>query len=174
MNRKPHIIVSENEESNIIAEGRFESLGTGTTVTYLQAPRTQALDLENSQMQLLKTTIGRFDHWWQPHPGNKGVLELTNESEETVARFIYAAGASETRRSSSVTSMKKGFVQEDLGELSVVEELSGGNTGLEEILCSAVVVVERARRRAANIRKVGGGFKAGTGFASSGVPGGFL
>lgn len=174
MNRKPHVIISKSEETNIIAEGRYENLGTGSTVTYLQAPRTQTLNLENSQMQLLKTSIGRFVHWWQPHPGNRNVLELTNETEDIVARFIFAAPSSQMRRSSSVSSMKKAFLEEDLGELSVVKELSAGDTGLEEILCSAVVVIERAKRRTANISKIGSGFKSGTGYASPGVPGGFL
>jgi len=173
MNRKPHVIISKSEESNIIAEGRFENLGTGTTVTYLRTPRTQIIDLENSQMQLLKTTIGGLDHWWQPHPGNKLVLELTNETEEIVARFIYAAPASQMRRSSSVSSMKKASVEEDVGELSVVKALLGGETGLEEMLCSAVVVIDRAKRRAANMSKVGKGFKSGTVLASPIVPGGF-
>lgn len=173
MNRKPHVIISNSDESNIIAKGRFESLGTGTTVTYLPNLRMQSLNLENSQMQLLKTTISGVNHWWQPHPGNRGVLELTNEMEEIVARFIYAAPTFQARSSSSVTSMTKALVEEEMGELSVVEELSGGTTGLEEILCSAVVVIERSKRRAANMSKVGGGSKSGTGFASPVVTGGF-
>ena len=161
MNRKPHVVISGTDETQVIAEGRFDNLGTGTTLSYINPPRAHTLDLENSQMQLLKTTIGGHDHWWQPHPGNRGVLELTNETEEIVARFIYAAPVSV--RIGSVGSTKDASKETDLGELSVIEALYDTDTGLEEILCSALVVIERARRRAANMVKCG---KQGTSWAA--------
>ena len=153
MNRKPHVVISGTDETKVIAEGRFDHLATGTNKSYINPPRTHTLDLENSRMQLLKTTIGGQDHWWQPHPGNRDVLELTNETEEIVARFIYAAPVSV--RTGSVGSTKDASKETDLGELSVIEALYDTDTGLEEILCSALVVIERARRRAANMVKCG-------------------
>jgi hypothetical protein len=163
MNRKPHVVISEIDKTQVIAEGRFDNLGTGTTLTYINPPRILTLDLENSQVQRLKTTIGGQDHWWQPHPGNKGVLELTNETEEIVARFIHAAPVS--AETGSVGSTKDAPTEMDVGELSVIEALSGTDTGLEETLCSAIVVIERARRRAANMAKTD---KQGTGWAAGG------
>jgi len=99
------------------------------------------------------------------------VLELTNETEDIVARFVSAMPASQ--RTGSVAENKKDAVEMDLGELHVVDALAGGDTGLEEILCSAVVVFERAKRRAMNL--CGAGLK---GPASWGIsvspPGGFV
>ena len=53
----------------------------------------------------------------------------------------------------------------EFGELQIVEEFCGGPRGSdgakEEILCSAVAVIERARRRASNIHRAGVGYKQG-------------
>ncbi len=81
------------------------------------------------------------------------MLELTNEMEEIVARFIFAVP--ESRRTGSVAENKKDGVGMDLGELQVVDALAGRDTGRDEILSSAVVVVERARRRAMSISGAG-------------------
>lgn len=95
-----------------------------------------------------------------------------------MARFISAAPVSpstgfQPERRGSTAETKKEHVTTDLGELQVVDSLAGGDTGREEILCSAVVVVERAKRRAMNI--CGAGLK---GPASWGIsmspPGGFV
>ena len=86
--------------------------------------------------------------------------------EEIVARFIYAVPTPQLQRTNSVTSMKKACVDVDVGELSVVEALAGGDQGLEEILCSAIVVIERAKRRAANMTaKIGSGLETSTGLS---------
>lgn len=180
MNRKPHVIISSLGQSKPIAEGRFDIHGTGTSISYFQPPSTQLIDLLNSQAQLLRTTVHGSDHWWQPHPGNKAVLELTNETEEIVARFMYAAPVSQRTgswptRVDSVSEAKKDAVEMDLGELHVVDGLAGGDSGRDEIVCSAVVVIERAKRRAANMMKSGPGLKgpASWGMGAS-PPGGFL
>ena len=124
-------------------------------------------------MQLLKTTIDGHSHWWQPHPGNKGVVELTNDTEEIVARFLYSSP--ELARTGSAGSIKDASSKEtDVGELSVVEALSGAEMGLEEILCSAIVVIERFKRRAANLIKNGAAFKQGAGWGMSVASGGSM
>lgn len=149
MNRRPHIVISASNSCYPIAEGRFDTNGTGTSIAHSDPLHTQRLELENSQTQLLRTTIHGSDHWWQPHLGNNNVLELTNETEEIVARYISAAPVK--RRTGSVAETRKTAVEMDLGELHVVDALTGADKGREEILCSAVVVIERARRRAMNM-----------------------
>jgi len=141
-----------------VAEARYDIGGTGTTIDYTTPPSTQTLDLESSQTQCLFVRIAGLDHWWKPHPGNRSVLELTNEAEDVVARFIYAEPVAlmtgpGTGRKKSVSA------QEDVGEMEIVEALVG--EGREEILCSGVVVIERAKRRAANIGRQGVGYKQG-------------
>lgn len=171
MNRKPHVIISAGNSCHPIAEGRFDTNGTGTSIAHFDPLHTQRLELENSQVQLLRTMIDGHDHWWRPHPGNKSVLELTDETEEIVARFISAEPVAETP--GSLAEKRKNAVEMDLGELHVVEAMAGADIGREELLCSALVVIERARRRAMNM--CGGGLKDphSCGLSAS-TPGGFL
>lgn len=180
MNRKPHVIIttSECDESlnRPLAEGRFDIHGTGTTISYSHMPNMrmmQRLELEDSLTQRLRTTILGHEHWWMPNPGNKGVLELTNEMDEIVARFVRAVPVSQVtgsgRRGSSVRRKED---REELGDLHIVDALAEG--GREEVICSAMVVVERAKRRASHISCTGAG-KTGTAWSSSaGPPGGFV
>ena len=150
MNRKPHIIISGTDTGRRTAEARFDVMGTGTTINYFEpSPTVQHLELKDSRLQLLSTQINGMRHWWEPNPGNKAVLELTNEAEEIVARFTQTIPVFPV----TGTKSKKGLeVEVEIGELQVVEELTGGELGREEVLCSAITVIERAKRRAVNIR----------------------
>ena len=154
MNRKPHVIITTGEcdESlnRPLAEGRFDTHGTGTTISYSHKPymrMIQRLELEDSLTQRLRTTIWGHEHWWMPSPGNKGVLELTNEMDEIVARFVHTVPVSQmTGSGRRGASGKKTGEREELGDLHIVDALAEG--GREEVICSAMVVVERVKRRA--------------------------
>ncbi|CAD6588678.1 MAG: hypothetical protein ASARMPREDX12_003410 [Alectoria sarmentosa] len=180
MNRKPHVIITTGEcdesLSRPLAEGRFDIHGTGTTITYSHMPNMQMiqrLELEDSLSQRLRTTIWGHEHWWMPNPGNKGVLELTNEMDEIVARFVRAAPMSQmTGAGRRGSSGRKKEDREELGELHVVDALAEG--GREEVICSAMVVVERAKRRANNISCTGIGKTAPAWSMNAGPPGGFI
>ena len=95
------------------------------------------------------------------------MLELITEDEEIVARFVASAPAASAMP--SVNKKKKDRVVGkgvEFGELQIVEEYCGGGErgsegAKEEILCSAVAVIERARRRASNIHRAGVGYKQG-------------
>ena len=181
MNRKPHVIITTGEcdESlkRPLAEGRFDIHGTGTTISYSHMPNMQMiqrLELEDSLTQKLRTTIWGHEHWWMPNPGNKGVLELTNDMDEIVARFVHTVPVSQVTgsgRGGSVGKMKKED-KEEMGELHIVDALAEG--GREEVICSAMVVVERAKRRANNISRVGAGKNAAAWSMGAGPPGGFI
>ena len=161
MNRKPHVIITTNDSDESLkrplAEGRFDTHGTGTTITYSHEPNMQMiqrLELEDSASQRLKTTIWGHDHWWMPNPGNRAVLELTNETEEIVARFVHSGPVSQmTGFGTRDSAGKKKMDKEELGDLHVVDALAEG--GRVEVICSAMVVVERAKRRAKNISCTG-------------------
>ena len=180
MNRKPHVIITTGEcdesLSRPLAEGRFDIHGTGTTITYSHPPNMQMiqrLELENSGSQRLRTTIWGHEHWWMPNPGNKGVLELTNEMNEIVARFVHTGPVSQmTGSGRRDSSGKKKMEKEELGDLHIVDALAEG--GREEVICSAMVVVERAKRRANNISCTGLGKTAPAWNMNAGPPGGFL
>ena len=111
-----------------------------------------------------------------PNPGNKGVLELTNEMDEIVARFVHTVPVSQVTgygtRGSGAGKKKEDKLE--LGDLHIVDALAEG--GREEVICSALVVVERAKRRARNITCTGAGKNAPAWSMNSmnGAPGGFL
>ncbi len=179
MNRKPHVIIttSECDESlnRPLAEGRFDIHGTGTTIIYSHMPNMQMiqrLELEDSVSQRLRTTIWGHEHWWMPNPGNKGVLELTNEMGEIVARFVHTGPVSQMTGFGNKGSAGKKVDKEELGDLHVVDALAEG--GREEVICSAMVVVERAKRRANNINCTGTGKTTAAWNMSCGPPGGFI
>lgn len=108
-----------------------------------------------------------------PNPGNKAVLELTNEMNEIVARFVHTVPVSQVTGSGRIgSSGKKKVDKEELGDLHIVDALAEG--GREEIICSAMVVVERAKRRANNISCSGVGKTTPAWSLGSGPPTGII
>ena len=109
------------------------------------------------------------------------MLELTNDTEEIIARFIYNNDAIPSRRNSSIASLSPGpekktkkFTESEVGELSLVTELVGGGVdadgegeGVMEVVCSCVVVVERAKRRSEYMCRAAAG-KGGVSMAAGG------
>ena len=158
MNRKPHVIITANDKKRRIAEGRFDIHGTGMTISY-ENMDTQRLELENSLAQVLRTQIQDYALWWQPYPGNKGVLELSNDMDEIIARFKFAATPGSERTSAwlgrpgSMSEPRKRNSGIEIGELEVVCTPTVEDMGYERVICSAVMVIERAKRRAANMVK---------------------
>ena len=176
MNRKPHVVITSSEDSRLIAEGRFDIHGTGTAISYPHAD-IQRLELEDSLAQVLRTRVHGSEHWWQPHPGNKGVLELSSETDEIAARFIYSLSAlqrtgSWQERAGTVTISKRNKGDQDTGELQIIGNPEFDESVYERILCSAILVIERAKRRAANMAKTNQGPPCG-GMAIS-QSGGFI
>ena len=155
----------------------------------------QRLELESSTLQSLATTIDGRRHYWAPHPGNKNVLELTNEADDILARFVHshaaATGLGGGRNNSVVShssmgvgmdsitrvatgssvgtiregsgtgecgrnagrrgSSKDAWTSYEIGTLELVPSLIPTEQAREEVLVSAVVIVERAKRRSANL-----------------------
>ena len=145
MNRKPHVRILRDPKDKVsMSEGRFDIHGTGTTITYADPPSAQRLELMDSRMQILKTTICGMDRWWQPFPGNKDVIELSNDVDDTIARFLSTA-----EPSTLSNIIKKKPPEIEVGKLHVVDAFVSSEEERIEILCSAIVVVERQRRRAA-------------------------
>ena len=101
------------------------------------------------------------------------MLELTNDMDEIVARFVHTMPVSQmTGSGRSGSRGKKKDDKEELGDLHIVDSLAEG--GREEIICSAMVVVERAKRRANNINSIGVGKTAPAWGMSAGASGGFM
>ena len=150
MNRHPHMIITNHEGGlNLhLAEVRFEIYGYGTTIAYKEAGISQSLFLEHRRKHQYKVSIDGIDHRWQPLGPSQEVLELTKDAGKKVALFVYAEEVPQ-RRASAPASLEH-FEAEDVGEIHIMDEFEGGQLTLEQILCTAVVVVERAKRRATN------------------------
>lgn len=75
-------------------------------------------------------------------------MELTKFDGKRVALFVRAEEVAQRRASAPATS--KHFEPETVGEIHIMDEFAGGSMELDQVLCTAVVVVERVKRRATN------------------------
>lgn len=150
MNRHPHMVITKHESglNTHLAEVRFEIYGYGTTIEYKDAGIVQTLDLSGNHEQRYHFSLGAKPHWWQPLGPSKAVMELINDDGKRVALFVRAEEVTQRRASAPATSQH--FETEALGEIHIMDEFAGGPMELDQVLCTAVVVVERARRRATN------------------------
>ena len=150
MNRHPHMVITKHERglNTRLAEVRFEIYGYGTTVDYKDAGIVQALDLSDNHEQRYHFSLGGQSHWWQPLGPSKAVMELTKDDGKRVALFVHAEEVAQRRASAPATS--KHFEAENVGEVHIMDEFAGGPVELDQILCTAVAVVERVKRRATN------------------------
>ena len=150
MNRHPHMVITKHESglNTRLAEVRFEIYGYGTTIEYKDAGIVQTLDLSDNHEQRYHTSLGGKSHWWQPLGPSKAVMELTKDDGKRVALFVRAEEVAQRRASAPATS--KQFEAENVGEIHIMDEFAGGPMELDQVLCTAVVVVERVSRRATN------------------------
>ena len=154
MNRKPDMTVTcvDGGLEHRVAEARFDTLTTRTYITYPEAGKTQDLELESGMTQKYMLIVNGTLCHWQPGP-MKRVIELMTVDETLLASFAFAQ---EPKYTGYAPPTKQGHA----GTLHVsekLEKLVGGQTALEQVLCSAVVMVERKKRRAAKMGGMEGG-----------------
>lgn len=166
MNRKPHMTITrQNGGSKYdLAEVRFEINGSGTNILYIDSGITQPLSLYSSLDQRYECPIQGELHWWQPLGPSRSVLESTNSRKKRIALFVYSTEVALT--TGFGTGKKKLGVNEDIGKLHILEDIEGGAMATEQVLCTALTVIERAKRRAANVGRQGSAYKQG---ASCGI-----
>ncbi len=169
MNRKPHMVISrlENGIGSEFAEVRFELHGSGTSVLYKDGRAAQKLVLESSLDQRYACLVQGREYWWQSLGPSRMVLELVDGAGERVALFVYAGeGAASTEMGEKSAGKKKKKGGEEVGELHMLEEMEGGERATEEVICGALAVVERAKRRKGNVWTQGSNYRQG---ASCGI-----
>lgn len=159
MNRKPHMIITKNKDGIQIglAEVRFDAYSAGTTILYKETGCTQHLSLESSLYQSIECPIQGQTHCWQPLGPSRTVLELIDNDGKRIALYNYTNDVGLT----AIMGVGKNSPSKDIGELHILEDIEGGPRATEEVLCSALTVVERARRRASNVKNVGSNSKQG-------------
>jgi hypothetical protein len=154
VHRRHHLVITKHEGGlNIhLAEVRFESHGYGTIIAFKAAGVSQSLALKYHHGHQYNVSIDGTDYWWQPLGPSHAVLELTKGAGKKVALFVYAEEVAQ-RRASAPASLEH-FQTEDVGEIHVLEELEGGQMMLEQVLCTAIVVVAREKLWASNRRLI--------------------
>ena len=153
MNRKPDMNITRIDEGKErrVADARFDRLSARTNISYPDLAVTQELELESGMTQKYTLSVNDSICHWQPGP-SKRIFELMTDDELLLASFTYAQ---EPNYTGHAPPTKQG----EVGILHVsekLEKLVGGQIALEQVLCSAVVMVERRKRRAANMGSVGG------------------
>jgi len=149
MNRKPDMLMLRSSDTDApptcTAEVRFDRISSRTLISYPLSQISQEMDVESSLTQKLLVTIDGEHCTWQPADGqSKRCVELRSTEEGLMACFTYA---NEPNRYGYAKEDASG----DVGVLQVSERLRGGEGALEQVLCSAAVLVERTKRRAQNL-----------------------
>ena len=143
---QPRMLVTETLRGLHVAEIKFQVHGYDATMIYKTASNGRKVALQNTQEQEFETLINGKPHRWHPLGPSKSVLELTQEQNKRVALFVYAEGVAQ--RTASTPGDHERFQEQKIGEIHVIEDLSHEPIALQQILFSAVVVIEQARRRA--------------------------
>ena len=147
LGHKPDLAISRehNKISQKVAEGNFEKHSAVTKIKYHESKKVEELRPENNQTQRIIGTIdGVAWGWWQPSQVNNLLVEIVAPSNELIARFVYS-----NDHNFSDKIIKFGTV---LGELQVSEQYASGQTVLDRVVCTAVTLVEREKRRQHKLR----------------------
>ena len=155
MSRKPDMIVTRVDEGQEIrvADARFDRLTASTSITYTDGGKEQVLELESGMTQKYTLVIDDMICHWQPGP-TKRIMELITLDDLLLASFAYA-------QEPNYTGYAPPTKQGEAGVLHVSEKLVDGQIALEQVLCSAVVMVERKKRRAAKMGAMEGSMGCG-------------
>lgn len=153
MNRKPDMTVTrvDDGKDTRVADARFDRLTARTNITYPETTVSQELELESGMTQKYTLVINHMMCHWQPGL-SKRIFELMTEDEMLLASFAYAQEPNYTGHAPPTKNGEVGILHVS----EKLEKLVGGQTALQQVLCSAVVMVERKKRRAANMGSCGG------------------
>ena len=145
--------------TNKCAEVRFDVYGTGTTIFHYDTGVSQTLALESSLEQRYACTANGRTCWWQPTGPKREELELRSATQEVLASFTYTGSVA--LQTGPATGNKQESGVEVVGDVQVAE---GPGTTAEEVemmVCGALAIVERAKRRAANVGKQASAYRQG-------------
>lgn len=136
--RKAAITISskKGELISLIASVKFDLTGPGISIKYEKSDCTKRLSLDDPQLQ--RYTDGMNHHWLPTE--SKTSLELTDDdNEKVIARFNYSG---QVNYWGLPTFMDDGT----MGELSVAQKWTYDEDELEQIICSAIAVIEKRKR----------------------------
>ena len=146
---QPHMRIAQDPGALHAAEVKFQVRGYDSTIIYADAGTSQKITLQNPHAQSFECLIKGKLHWWHPLGPSKSVFELTEEAEKRVALFVYAEGMAQRTGSTSGNHMLA--EGQKIGEVHFMEDFLQELDTLQQILFSAVVVVEQVKRRATSL-----------------------
>ncbi|KAM0796857.1 hypothetical protein BDR22DRAFT_498718 [Usnea florida] len=146
---QPHMRITQDPGALHAAEVKFQVRGYDSTIIYTDASTSQKITLQNPHEQIFECVIKGKPHWWHPLGPSKSVFELTEAAEKRVALFVYAEGMAQ--RTGSTSGNHTLAERQKIGEVHFMEDLLQELDTLQQILFSAVVVVEQLKRRATSL-----------------------
>ena len=149
LNPQPHMCITQDPETLQAAEVKLQVRGYDSTIIYTDAGTSQKITLQNPHEPSFECLIKGKSHWWHPLGPSTSVFELTEEAEKRVALFVYAEGMAQgTGPRSGTLMLAEG---QKIGEVHFMEDFLQELGTLQQILFSAVVVLEQVKRRATSL-----------------------
>ena len=142
---QPHMLITQDPGGLHVAEVKFQVNGYDSTIIYKDGGTSQKLALQNPQDQRYECLINGKSHWWHPLGPSESVFELTEEAKRRVALFVYAEGMA--HRTGSTSGTLTPSQERKIGEVHIMEDFLCEPIALQQILFSAIVVVEQTKRR---------------------------
>ncbi len=170
--RKPHMVITKEQEgrsnsvtsinsrhirrrSSIFNTGKehgktdlavveLDVHGTEIEVIYKGKNYAQNVGLSDPVTQTYTCSIDGLEHQWRPLGPSRSVLELVGSREERVALFLYAEGTTLGDGDGVQRRLSLG-VRHEVGELYTLIDINDETRVHEEVLCSALAVVESRR-----------------------------
>ena len=141
LSRRADIIINTINNGLLfqIAAANFGKNNPDITIHYLDLKLNQRLVLENARYAI---TINERAHFWQTVAANDSLQLLNGKDGQLMAKFAFASQLYSQGQSISANS-------KDLGEFLVNKFYTYDPTELEQIICSAIVLVENSSRVAA-------------------------
>ena len=150
LNKKHHISITKNERglstAPPFAETKLQPYVVDTAIALKGPGLPSSIILHDIGRDRFKCQINETACLWQPLGPSINVLELVKEKGGKVALFVYSENVPPRR--GSLPGRLKMMGSEEVGELHIIDGEVGRGMGRDEVLASAVVVLEKLKRRA--------------------------
>lgn len=145
--RQPQTVITRDMGSRSIrlAEVWADTHGYGSKIEYPDVGVTQHLARDNPRQRRFTCLVDGVAYTWQPLGPSRNVLELTNEAGRRAALFVYAEFV--FHRSASYSGSPPQIKGVEMGRLHIMEHVMGKQVVVDQICCTAVVIVEKVKQK---------------------------
>ena len=139
-----------NGERMVIAKATFNSHLWSCMISYKGKNVAQMVMFEHSPNPRYTCKIKDSAQYWQALGPSQTVLELVDERARRIALFVRTSDA--VQQADHATGHKVQSTSDELGTLHIMESLNQSLAVIEQIICSAVVVLEMSKMKSAKAR----------------------